>query len=83
MKLRLLLVADEVTGALDLGGKDLVAFDAVNVGLGRDEVCTRSDVSSRTRMRTSREARVPLPCVLPSAELWEVETVVQVCCCVS
>jgi hypothetical protein len=63
----------------------LVAVSAVDTGVGlgamvpevgnvKEEM--RSEVSSRTRMRTSRDAHVPLPCVLPAAEHWVEETVV-------
>jgi hypothetical protein len=74
VKLRLVAVS-AVDGGVGLG--------AMVPEMGNVKVEIRSEVSSRTRMRTSRDARIPLPCVLPAAEHWDEETVVYVFCCVS
>jgi hypothetical protein len=74
MKLDRLFMFDKADVALDLCNEGLSDLDAVDIGAERFEIPRRSDVSSRTRTRSSREARVPLPWVLPSAEPWEVET---------
>jgi hypothetical protein len=57
LKLRFLLA---IESALDFGGD---ADDAGTIGAGDIGVsrARRSEVSSRTRMRTSRDVRVPLP----------------------
>jgi hypothetical protein len=57
---------------------------AVDAGVGNVTGASRSDVSSRTRIRRSRDARTPVPWVLPCAEARDdVEAVVYVCCWVS
>lgn len=83
MKLRLFLAVERLDTALDTSGNELAAADTVDIGVGGRKVFRRPIVSSLTRIRISRDARVPLPCVLPPAEPGELEIVVQVCCCVS
>jgi hypothetical protein len=63
VKLRFVIVSAVDVGAVEADG-------------GNFTVAIRSDVSCLTRMRTSRDARTPLPCVLPSAEHCVEETVV-------
>jgi hypothetical protein len=56
----------------------------VEVGVADFRVERRSEVSLRTSTRSSRDARTPLPCVLPSADHCIDEIVVKLlCCCVS